>query len=162
MLLLCGTTLLGFIDSPGNAEQSVDGLSCHLFARAFAAVQVLQIWAGASHKSLIIRWKCQVRKLPLLGLPQKILMVPPIQHISMCVEATQWAGKTKHCAEEALVLATVPSLTGRESMISLLGFLCPSGQAKGMLSLMETVTTKSSCARCRSVVLPIYSPRPFL
>lgn len=24
MLILCGTTLLGFVDSPGNAEQSVD------------------------------------------------------------------------------------------------------------------------------------------
>ena len=39
MLIFCGTTLLDFVDSPGNAEQSVDSLSCHLLAQASAAVQ---------------------------------------------------------------------------------------------------------------------------
>lgn len=50
-----GTIFLGFVNSPGYAEQSVDSLSCHLLARASA----IELSCTSRQEDPTSVWHCQ-------------------------------------------------------------------------------------------------------
>lgn len=53
-LFFGGTILLGFVKFPGNAEQSLDSLSCHLLARASATGLPCRSGQGIPQVSVIV------------------------------------------------------------------------------------------------------------
>lgn len=84
---------------------------------------VLQICAGGSHRSLSLSDEnARLESFRFQDCTESLDCLTYYQHICMCVETIQWAGKTKHYREEAFVLATIPSPTGSKGLISLLGW----------------------------------------
>lgn len=114
--------------------------------------------------SLVTGWKRKIRKFPVQTLWQKVSVVTPIISKLQCeLRQPRELGK-RNMTEKCLSQQPFLHLLGRRIWFRCYAgpFLCPSGQAKGVLTLMETAMRKSSCAPSGTTVFAIHSLHSFL